>query len=241
MRQSINRLLAVFGYSLVKQGFIDRVHRVTMDGILASLARKGYSFGTIVDIGASDGRWSGMALKHFPNASCLLIEAQEVHRSALASFQQKHGNARIVLAAAGERAGQVYFDVSDPFGGQAADTPSAAHSRGVPATTLDAELAGGSPIPYLVKFDTHGFEAPILRGSAKTLEKTSVIIMESYNFRISSECMLFYEMCKHMLDLGFRCIDMADPMHRPFDDNLWQMDLVFARDDRPEFRHLQYK
>jgi len=112
----------------------------------------------------------------------------------------------------------------------------------VPVTTLNHEAASRSLTgPYLVKFDTHGFEIPILQGAADILPQTSVIIMECYNFAISQDCLLFPDMCAHMKSLGFRCVDMADVMHRERDGALWQMDLVFIRSDRPEFECLAYR
>jgi hypothetical protein len=94
--------------------------------------------------------------------------------------------------------------------------------------------------PYLLKLDTHGYEVPILEGARETLTRTEAIIMECYNFRIAPECLMFGDMCQHMERLGFRCIDLVDPMHRLADDSLWQMDLVFVRGDRPEFSYLGY-
>ena len=32
-----------------------------------------------------------------------------------------------------------------------------------------------------------------------------------------------------------------DPMHRPYDDAFWQMDLVFLRETRQEFSYQQYR
>jgi Methyltransferase FkbM domain len=108
--------------------------------------------------------------------------------------------------------------------------------------TLDATLkARNLPGPYLLKFDTHGYEVPILSGAAATLAQTEVIIMECYNFRIAPECLTFHEMCGHLAQRSFRCIDLVEPMHRPHDDAFWQMDLVFARDNRPEFSHQGYR
>ena len=94
---------------------------------------------------------------------------------------------------------------------------------------------------YFMKLDTHGFEVPILDGASQTLTETDVIIMECYNFRIAPECLLFFEMCDYLKGFGFRCIDLVDPHHRPYDDSLWQMDLVFVRENRPEFLHPSYR
>ena len=99
----------------------------------------------------------------------------------------------------------------------------------------------GLPGPYLLKFDTHGFELPILNGAARTLAETEVIVMECYNFRIGPHALTFDEMCRHLGERGFRCIDLVEPMHRPRDDSFWQMDLVFVRQTRPEFAYTGYR
>jgi hypothetical protein len=65
--------------------------------------------------------------------------------------------------------------------------------------------------------------------------------MECYNFRIAPEALLFYEMCDYLEKRGFRPMDMLDPLHRPYDDALWQMDFVFVRSDRPEFGYNAYR
>jgi hypothetical protein len=52
---------------------------------------------------------------------------------------------------------------------------------------------------------------------------------------------LFPELCLYLAERGFRCLDMFDPLYRPKDEALWQMDLVFARADRPEFQYNSYE
>jgi hypothetical protein len=47
-------------------------------------------------------------------------------------------------------------------------------------------------------------------------------------------------MCAHLEALGFRCMDAVDLEWRPFDNTLWQMDLVFIRKDRVEFTYRDY-
>jgi FkbM family methyltransferase len=216
--------------------------RGTMDGALRALAGRKHAFNGVIDIGASTGIWSEQLMRYFPNRRYLLIEAQQAHEAALREYCSRHPNAQYVLAAAGERPGRVFFESGDdPFGGQASATPGSGRVE-VPVVTVDAEVeARALPGPYLLKFDTHGFELPILKGAQVTLARTEVIVMECYNFRISPECLTFPEMCAWLAGRGFRCIDLVEPMHRPYDGAFWQMDLVFVRDDRPEFSYQRYR
>ena len=64
--------------------------------------------------------------------------------------------------------------------------------------------------------------------------------MECYNFWMTPESLQFWEMCRHLQTLGFRCMDLYDPLYRPHDDAFWQMDLLFMRQDRPEFGYREY-
>jgi FkbM family methyltransferase len=213
----------------------------SMPDALHALARRGHRPATVIDVGASDGRWSAQAMACFPGSRYLLVEAQALHRPALEAFCQRHANAGFVLAAAGETVGSIAFDDSDPFGGQASAAPGDAGFVELPCTTLDHEVASrGLAGPYLVKLDTHGFELPILRGAAKVLAQAEVLVVECYAQKLSAECLVFDELCAWLRTQGFRCIDLADPLYRPADGTLWQMDLVFVRADRPEFSRTQY-
>jgi hypothetical protein len=74
-----------------------------------------------------------------------------------------------------------------------------------------------------------------------TLEQTAVLIVEDNNFLIDRDALTFPEMFEKLARRGFRCFDMLDPMNRPADGALWQMDLVFLRADRPDFQVNSYQ
>lgn len=237
LRHAVRRALAARGYLIVNLN----ADQARMSNAQRAIGRRHPGINTVIDVGASDGRWSDEMLRHLPDAHYLLIEAQAIHRPALSRFATAHPNAQFVLAAAGAEQGQIYFEANDPMGGLASYTPPAANGIVVPVTTIDHEVQERRlPGPFLIKLDTHGFELPILSGAAATLRQTEVVVMECYNFQIAPESLLFDEMCSHMRGLGFRPIDLVDPLHRPFDDALWQIDLVFIRADRPEFQTLQF-
>lgn len=215
----------------------------TMDGALARARARGVKVATVIDVGASTGLWSERAIKFFPDARYLLVEAQAAHRRGLEAFVAKHSRARYTLAAAGDHMGEVYFDVTDdPFGGRASATPLDETCVTIPMTTIDALVNQHSlPPPYLLKLDTHGFEAPILIGATATLAHTALIVMECYNFQFAEGQLRFPAMCDHLDHLGFRPIDIADPMYRPGDGAFWQADFVFSPSSNPLFAISTYR
>jgi FkbM family methyltransferase len=198
---------------------------------------------TVVDVGASNGSWTVLALRSIPDASYLLIEAQgEPHEKALRDLRARRPQVDYVLAAAGDRKGTIHFDVSDPFGGVASNEPFERNDLVVPMTSIDAEIAQRSlQPPFLLKLDTHGFEVPILEGAAQALIQTNLLVIEAYNFKLQPGCLRFHEMCGYLEERGLRCIDLVDVLRRPRDGSLWQFDLFFVPRDRPEFDTNTYR
>jgi FkbM family methyltransferase len=239
-KELARKLLRELGYNIAR---VDSPGgRATMDDAFRGLVQRTHAFRTVIDIGASNGSRSASLIRHFPPCSYLLVEAQPVHESALRAFCASHAYAQFVLAAAGARSGEIFFDATDPFGCLTSYARRSPADIRVPVVSIDGEtkarkLAG----PYLLKFDTHGFEVPILEGAVASLGDTEVIIMECYNFHIGPEALTFDEMCACLGRRGLRCIDLVCPMHRPYHGSLWQADLVFARGGRPEFWYLGYR
>ncbi len=208
---------------------------------MRALAEIGCAPETIIDVGASNAQWSRAALESFPSAAFVLYEPQAVHFSDLDRFERERGQqVSVVQKAVGRSSGTTLFDASDPFGGALQQTPSAA-SITVPLTSLDESLSElGAKPPFLVKLDTHGYEFSILEGGAETLRQSVAWIIEAYNIRLTSEGMLFWELCAYMQERGFRPVDLVDVLHRRFDQTLWQMDIFFIRDTWPGFERRSY-
>jgi FkbM family methyltransferase len=207
-------------------------------GGLRRLRERGLGARTVIDVGAATGdwtRWYAGALGRPEHL--LLVEAQPVHRAALEAFGREFPGAHVVHAAAGPEVGETWFDASIPLGGAAAaERVGDGTWIRVPVTTLDHEVTSRRlPGPYLVKLDTHGYEMPILAGARGVLAETVGLVVECYNFDLSSTTQRFPEFCRSMEALGFRCVDAWDLMFRPRDRALWQLDLFFVRADRPEF------
>lgn len=196
---------------------------------------------TIIDVGASNGCWSKRAICFFPNAIALLVEANPVHKPALLHLAQ-NSKFRIEHAAAGERVGEIFFDISSPFGGLAKLESTGTSDARVPCITLDhaaeKHLLNG---PYLIKLDTHGHELQILHGAEHVLQNATVVIIESYVFKIAPNSIKFFELCAYMEKIGFSVYDLCAPMWRRKDNSLWQMDLIFLRSSDPLFLDNNYE
>lgn len=241
IKKVVRKLLRAAGWELRR---LDGVSRATMKNSLRWLRTHDFEVGTVLDVGASNGCWSEQCMRFFPDASYVLFEPQPVHAESLDAFARKSRQRVFVeKKAVGSAQGQTFFAVSDdPFGGALASHGQDEKTISVACTTIDAavsELAVSGP--FLLKLDTHGFERSILAGAAETLARASVLIIEAYNYRITDEAPLFWELCALLAEKGFRPVDLVDVMHRLHDRSLWQMDIVFVRADWKGFDYVQYR
>jgi FkbM family methyltransferase len=237
MLKAANTLLGMFDAKIVKK----KVNDLNISSAIERLYNHGILIDSIVDIGASNGTWSVDAMNYFPNASYLAIEPLHERKFGLEDLYKTYPNFDYILCAAGEKDNQeIQLSVSKDLNGSTVDG-----SVGVPRTvsvkTIDAIVSKKKLLgPFLLKLDTHGYEVPILNGAERTLKQTNAIVMEVYNFEISKHAKIFHEMCFHMDDLGFRCYDIANPMHRPYDSAFWQMDIFFCRKNFGIFKYSNF-
>lgn len=216
--------------------------RTTMDKGLEWLAANAIQIGTVLDIGASNGCWTEKCRRFYPDAEYVLYEPQPVHSDALDDYAASRPRIKVVKEAVGATVGQTFFEASSPFGGALASSGEAEHTIVVGMTTLDRSSEDLNSLgPFLVKLDTHGYELSILSGASKVLSQSAALIIEAYNYKITPEAPLFWELCSFLDERGFRPIDLVDVMHRKRDNSLWQMDLIFLRSDWQGFDYTSYK
>ena len=233
-----NSFLKPFGAKIVRRGS----GAFDMSSAVQRIREHDIPIKSILDIGASNGKWSIHTMDVFPSASYLAIEPLHERKDALENLKKRYSNFDYVLCVAGDTDDQeVTLNVSDDLDGSTVDG-TGGELRKVPVRTVDAIISerklGG---PFLLKFDTHGYEIPILNGARDTLDRTNVIVMEVYNFEITDLAKRFHEMCLHMEKLGFRCYDIANPMLRLYDKAFWQMDIFFCRSNSRIFTYFHYR
>jgi FkbM family methyltransferase len=197
---------------------------------------------TIIDIGASDGRWSDMASTSWPDARYHLLEANPVFRPRLEEACRRRPGFSFTMALIGEEKSRVpcQFNLENPY--QGIDLGDGPGSVLIDTTTVDAEVHDQDlPPPYLLKFDVHGHETAILEGCPSTLPETCAIVMEVYTWRQGVRSLRFWEMCSHLEKLGFLPTDVCEPLYRPYDGRLCQVDMLFERSDAPGMSTSRYR
>lgn len=246
-KQISKKVIRTFGYEVKRLGEpvkslpVRSKYPLNLSDGLMRARKHGVSPATVIDVGASDGRWSLACEKFFPNASYFLIEANPLHEPGLKEYRAGDPKRNYVLAAAGDQVGEIHFSSFSLFGGAASYQKHPVSSQIVPMTSIDAQVREKNlAAPFLIKLDTHGFEREILGGARDTFADTALFIIEAHNFVKTPNHFRFHELCAFMESKQFRCIDLVEPMFRPDDEALWQMDLFFMPSNHPVFRSNSY-
>lgn len=113
----------------------------------------------------------------------------------------------------------------------------------VPMVTVDQLIAEvrtrRSVRSSLIKIDVDGPEIAVLQGSDRSLaEGNDIYLLEAA--LLDTDRGRIGEIVNHMTDRGFEIFDIIEPLFRPCDQVLWQMDLIFVPIDssyRSKRRH----
>lgn len=124
---------------------------------------------TFVDVGANVGEWTAAVLARVPDAQGILVEPG---CAAVTTLRQRFGErVRIIAAATGDASGELTF-YEEPGAGEHSSAldgiVAGAIERRVPVVTLDSL---GLDRVDLLKIDTEGFDARVLRGSRRMLSE----------------------------------------------------------------------
>jgi len=111
----------------------------------------------------------------------------------------------------------------------------------VPVTTLDEVMQGRNMKgDVLLKLDCQGADLFVLKGGARTIKNSNVIIVEASFFKFRGKTHPeFFEIISFMKERGFVVYDILDGLFRPLDGALGQVDLAFVK-EKSRFRSKQY-
>jgi len=227
-----NWLLGRFGLE-VRRRFTGGPRRVTMRAALERFESLGFEPATVIDVGVASGTPELYAV--FPRAHHVLIEPMREFAADLQSVARRLARAEIILAAAGESAGETVLNVGSDLQltstGRVLDgTFPAREQRSVPTVTLnDVWRERGLKAPALLKVDVEGSELAVLRGGEEMLKQTDCVVLECWFRRVFSHAELVDATLRQMADRGFRIDDFTELAYGP-DGDLRKADCLFVRE-----------
>jgi FkbM family methyltransferase len=184
-----------------------------------ALKKRGYSFPTIYDIGGSNGAWTVIMSKVFPESRFELFEPlwniDPDYKKNQALLKSTHPNSRMSPFAIGEQDGSIDIhkfpnsvgSTTLPLG-EIKDVQPVS----VPVRSIDSLVASGDyPLPDFIKMDIQGGELAALRGAANTLANVQFILLETWLQRgYGKTTPLLHELMEFLVPHGFLPYEFTD-------------------------------
>ena len=208
---------------------------------LQSLADRGFSPSTIVDVGAYEGSWSITAHKVWPSSRIVIIEPNHAKKPKLSKLAADMGGKfydDLLGASCGTIVEFNLMETGSSIMSEISSVERVVEMRTL--TTLDSlrlELNGAS---NLLKIDAQGYELEILKGATASLRSFEAVLLEIAIIEINKGAPLLHEVTAFMAEIGFVASEILEMHRRPLDNALSQIDVMFVRKESPILSDLRY-
>lgn len=192
---------------------------------------KGFSPGSIIDVGAYEGHWSRLARSVFHRSLLLMVEAQTAKIPALEAVCADLGGGTLVSKVLSSRAGEevVFYEMETGSSLRPENSNVPRVERRLISDTLD-NVASQMPGPIFLKIDVQGAELDILRGGQETLARCEVVQLEVALLPYNDGAPQIVDLLVQMKAWGFVPFDFAGFI-RPNGVDLVQTDIIFVREE----------
>jgi FkbM family methyltransferase len=230
LKEAVRRSVASLGWEIHRIG---PAHPPILDEFFARARRLGLRPRTVFDVGAAMGDFTETCWTVFPEARFFLIEPLDEFAPILTDRCKRIG-ATFVPAVAAEKDAEAMLHVHQDYVGSSLlrEEEGAAvdgTERSVKSITIDGLASQKSAQgPYLLKADVQGAELRVLDGATSVLEEAVLVMLEVVFFEFFVGGPLFADVVAYMADRGFVVYDVLQPLHRPLDGALSQVDLMFV-------------
>lgn len=200
--------------------------------ILQNLKLKGYFPLNIVDVGCADGRWTGIAVKIFPDSRFFLFDGDDTNKNNLNKLKQKTRNIDYKICLLTDDESEYNF-YKMGYGSSIYEEKTK-HDRQnllITSTTLKKELLGKiKNYNNLLKIDVQGSEIKVLKGLFDYIHLFEVIILEVSFHEYNKNSPLFTEVLNFMELLDYKIYDIFDLKRLGGKKSfLTQCDIVFIK------------
>lgn len=195
---------------------------------LQNIKRLGFIPSFVVDIGAYEGYWTRDFLEVYPSTRILMLEAQLSKAEKLQSVCNEFTNTQFHIALLSPEDGQEFSFIESETASHVTSDVSEG-TRKINGESLDKILERKMlPYPEFLKLDVQGFELEVLKGGSKSLTHAEFCLMEVSLLDLDNTPLIL-EVMNYMDGKGFQAYDICQFMRRPFDNALYQADLLFIK------------
>jgi FkbM family methyltransferase len=207
--------------------------------LVHGLAAEGLSFATVIDVGASVGKFSRAVLGMWPDAAVIAFEALPAAAVELQATAQLRARVELHQVALGDHDGTITFYPHE-YSLSSSPLPVSAEIQRryrwaretppieVPVRRLDAVLAGRVLAgPVLLKLDVQGYELKVLAGAPQTLASVAAIVIEQAFDAVYQDQPLFGASHRALEQAGWRLVRPLD--WRREGERVAEMDCLYLR------------
>lgn len=207
--------------------FRDKGNLQSLDDAFVTMKKllRGQTVTDVLDAGASNGRISQRILRHFPTATAWAFEPHPTYNERLTELHKNDPRIKPQFLALSDQPGTIDFYETKWVGQTSRFAPSkrlinlfphsaeAKKKTTVPAVRLDDWMQeNGNPPIQLMKFDIQAGELLAMRGAARTLESTVLMVYtEIYFNRMHEGGALFGDLDLFLRDRGFVLYNIYGP------------------------------
>lgn len=218
--------------SKFKKDFKDHLGVPSLSWTLKNLKKAGYNPGVVYDIGAYEGYWTRDFLEVFPEVNMYMFEAQTKKKSYLKSASSRNSNVHYAIALLGSKEGEEVYFVEEETGSHVLQNNNIGIETNRITSSLDTLAENNHwPLPDFLKLDVQGFELEVLKGGSKALKSAEFCLLEITVLDIGGGAPLLVEVVNFMQEHQFQAYDISQFIRRPFDKALWQIDMLFIKNN----------
>jgi FkbM family methyltransferase len=173
------------------------------------------------DVGASNGSWSTIMTRLFPDATFdmfePLVDLAPSYRIEMRSNLELFPRLRLHKFALGQQRQRLkmYLDTNNPASSTALNwrtAPAEIARADVDMITLDEAVRElDLPAPDVIKMDTQGGELDVLKGATRTLPRVKVLLLECWLWRAyAQDTPLLLEIANWLRQFDFHLWDFGD-------------------------------
>ncbi len=221
----------------LREKLIRRLDVPSIPNALARARANGLQPGRIFDVGAYQGDFARLARSLWPRAELVCFEPLDEPRARLQQWAAAQADIRIsdcLLGAATQSA--VVFHAAET-----ASSVLAEHiNTSLPTILRDmwcldewVQQQALPPLPSLLKLDVQGYELNVLKGAETTLQHVDAVLAEVNLLDIHAGAPLLAELVVWLQAHGLVAYDLCGQTRRPLDRALWQVDMLFVRENSP--------